>query len=484
MGSFQIEKQECKALDGTIILHDIELDIKTGTFALVCGKTGSGKTSLLKMIKKIAGDKAGYVMQDPNSQIVNEKVCDELAFGLTANNIDEKIMSRRIAETASYFGISKWLNRDTATLSGGEKQILNIASAMVKRPEILILDEPVSMLDPVMADKVIDIVKRLNSDYGITVIITEHNPDRLFAMADMVIAIKDKRITYDTKHNMASKMGKDKDLCDLLPAPARIWSTINPVPLSLKDGISLAGMNEKYRTKLNDDETQGDNEVILDVHKLVFSYKKNDRKVLNELTFNVRKGEIYSLLGENGSGKTTTASIIAGILSPYSGYVKIFGKKVRTPGTNCKMLFQDVTCHFVTDDAGPNYNHCHPYDLSGGEKQMLALDILLEKETPLLILDEPAKGLDIDLKCALIKRLKKLAYNKTAILIITHDVEFAADVSDRMALLFDGRVTYEASPKEFCSSNMFYTTCTSKMFENVNKGAYTVRLAKKIVGDN
>ncbi len=376
-----------------------KIKIGAGELVYVCGPTGGGKTTLLKRMRGLLGDRAGLVMQNPDSQIVNDRVYDELAFGLANQGKSGDEVRRRIAETAGYFGISRWINRDTASLSGGEKQLLAIASVMAMSPDVLLLDEPTAMLDPVTSDRVIDLVRRMNREYGITVVMAEHRPERLFSDADRIIWVD------------------GEELCD-----------------------------------------------ILKIKNLTFGYVRNLPPVLSGVDLTVKSGEIFALCGENGSGKTTLALLAAGALKPYSGSVKIDGHRVKTAGQDSAMLFQDVTCHFTSDEGVGRFAGRHPYDLSGGEQQLLALEIVLAKKPKLLILDEPTKGLDASEKERFALRLSELKESGMAILLVTHDIEFAADSADKMALLFAGELAFTGTPKEFCGGNIFYTTAKARIY--------------------
>lgn len=447
-----------------------KINIGAGELVYVCGPTGGGKTTLLKRIQKLMGSRAGLVMQNPDSQIVNDRVYDELAFGLANQGKSRDEVRRRIAETAGYFGISRWIDRDTASLSGGEKQLLAIASVMAMAPEVLLLDEPTAMLDPVMADRVIDLVRSMNRELGITVIIAEHRPDRLFADANLIIWVDGENISSGSPADMAAYLAENAERRAFLPAAAKIFADRNPIPLTVREAKQIyaetgqkaeaAGAYEAVASAAVTPEAED----ILVIKNLTFGYDRNLPPVLSGVELTVKSGEIFCLCGENGSGKTTLAQLAAGALKPYSGSVKIDGQRVKKAGQDSAMLFQDVTCHFISDEGTGRFAGRHPYDLSGGEQQLLALELVLAKKPKLLILDEPTKGLDASEKERFALRLSELKESGMAILLVTHDIEFAAESADRMALLFAGELAFTGSPEEFCGGNIFYTTARARIY--------------------
>ncbi|MCM1308834.1 MAG: energy-coupling factor ABC transporter ATP-binding protein, partial [Butyrivibrio sp.] len=384
-----------------------KINIAAGELAYVCGPTGGGKTTLLKRIRELMGSRAGLVMQNPDSQIVNDRVYDELAFGLANQGRSGDEVRRRIAETAGYFGISKWITRSTASLSGGEKQLLAIASVMAMAPEALLLDESTAMLDPVAADRVTALVRDMNRELGITVVLAEHRPDRLFADADKVIWVDGENIRCLPPREMALYLAGDEKRAMFLPQTARIFADENPVPLTLGEAKRLYAAKGAgdLRQRASRAQNASDAPDMLELKRVCFSYAKEQPPVLSEFSLTVKKGEILSLCGENGSGKSTLAYLAAGSLKPYSGSVKIDGRRVKRAGQDSAMLFQDVTCHFTEDEGTGRFSGRHPYDLSGGEQQLLALEAVLAKNPKLLILDEPTKGLDAVEKERLARRL-------------------------------------------------------------------------------
>lgn len=466
MENIQLKGIKCAYGDRTI-LDNVNISIDEGMFVLVCGPTGSGKSTLLKHLKKQLGDRAAFVSQNPDNGIVCDRVYAELEFNLKQLGVEEHLIKARVAECAGYFGISRWLQREVSTLSGGEKQILNIASAMTVGPEILLLDEPTAMLDPVMTDRIIDMLLKLNREYGITIVISEHKPESLYGNADRVIYVSDRTAVGMDRDDMAKRLIKDERTRGFLPTAARLLGNEDYIPYTVaqakqllsKKSIELSGMEKETKeqpavreaacTGAVDKKALRAAEEVLSLRDVYFAYEKT-QPVLKGISFDVKAGEVVTLMGENGCGKSSAALVAAGAKRPYSGKVK---------RESCAMLFQDVLLHFTKD----SYDGRHPYDLSAGERQKLALSLVLGRKPRLLILDEPSKGLDPWEKKSFMKEIMALSDEGIGILIITHDIELAYEYSDRIMLMHDGVIAEEGAPEEFCRDNLFYTPPIKKI---------------------
>jgi len=510
------------ACENAAVKH-VSFSLESGDFAVLCGATGSGKSTLLRLLKNELtpnGSKTGeiflegkelscydpseigFVMQRPDEQIVTDRVYSELAFGLENMGLPQNVIARRVAEMACYFGIEDWYERDVSTLSGGQKQLLNLASVMVMNPRLLILDEPTSQLDPIATADFIGTLKRLNRDFSLPIIIAEHRLEDLIPLCDKLLVMQAGELIHakDARSILAKLDAKDA-LCAFMPTAVRLHRALEhdgACPLSLRDGRSFVEKHYKNDCRaLPLTPYRHSEKKALVLKDVCFRYERNLPDVLRALNLTVYENEIFCMLGGNGSGKTTALSCAAGIRKIYSGQIRIFEKKLKeyTGGTlyqNCLTLLpQDVQSVFLcntvreelTDakaeltelpfDLSPLLD-THPYDLSGGEQQLVALAKVLAQKPRLLLMDEPTKGLDAQKKLLLIQILQKLKAEGVTLLIVTHDVEFAAACADRCALFFRGDIVSTAPPREFFAENSFYTTAASRMTKGYFDGAVTV----------
>ncbi|MBR4626273.1 MAG: energy-coupling factor ABC transporter ATP-binding protein [Ruminococcus sp.] len=501
-------------------LRNASLRLERGELAVLCGATGSGKSTLLRMLKRelipngemsgrvmfcgsplgelSARDSAsriGFVMQRPEQQIVTDKVWHELAFGLENLGVPQEEIARRTAEIASYFGIISWYGSDTAELSGGQKQLLNLAAVLVMQPELLILDEPTAQLDPIAASEFISTLRKLNQELGITILLAEHRLEEAVPLCDRLIVMENGGITANgsPREVIASLRERPELLCGM-PAASRLYAALDSggeCPLTVREGKEYiaAGFRNEIRS-LPAAEKSSATETALEFRDVFFRYERQSPDVLSGLSLKIMKGELFCILGGNGSGKTTALSAAAGILRPYCGDIRIFGKKQkeyrnRSLYREClAMLPQDVQTVFLRntvreelDEAGADaaalpydLSHLmdkHPYDLSGGEQQLTALAKVLAAKPKLLLLDEPTKGMDAATKQGIINVLKKLRDSGITVVAVTHDVEFAAVCADRCAMFFGGQIVSTGTPEDFFTANTFYTTAASRMARGI-----------------
>ena len=509
------------------VLKDVSLTVHSGEFAVLCGATGSGKSTLLRLLKreiapvgektgricyqhtpveelsaKDSACKIGFVMQNPEQQIVTDKVWHELAFGLENQNLPQDVIARRTAEMASYFGIEHWYEKSVSELSGGQKQLLNLAAVMVMNPEILILDEPTAQLDPIAASDFIATLKKLNDDFGLTVLIVEHRLEELIPICDRLIVLKNGCVLHDgDPRTVVAGLEETSELLRAMPSAARLYHALGAsgeCPLTVREGRKFLERHFDNRVRaLPRDEVRTKTNPALDFENVYFRYGRELSDVLCGLTLTVYENEIFCILGGNGSGKTTSLSVAAGLCRPYGGRVKVFGKKLqdyKNQSLYCgclSLLPQDVQTVFLKNtvreelsDAGAEADALpfdlsalldkHPYDLSGGEQQLVALAKVLATKPRLLLMDEPTKGLDADKKAAIISILKRLKGEGITVVIVTHDVEFCAQCADRCALFFRGNIVSHGAPDAFFSENTFYTTAASRMSKGYYERAVTV----------
>ena len=517
-----------KSLDG------VNLTIEKGEYIVLCGKSGSGKTTLLRQLKSVlaphgrkSGEilfngipiekvsqreqsaKIGYVMQNPDDQIVTDKVWHELAFGLESLGCDQKTMRARVAEMACYFGIQDWFHRDVANLSGGQKQLLNLASIMAMQPEVLILDEPTSQLDPIAASDFLNTVRKINMELGTTVIITEHRLEDVFPCADRAIVMDGgKVIADDTPRKIGKLLYEQKDdMFAAMPTPVRVFygaAGEGDCPLTVREGRSRLsrGYSEPKVNALPAGELADEIEKpALSLKELWFRYEKDSPDVLRGVSAEVPRGTLYAIVGGNGAGKSTTLKAVCGICRPYRGKVKVFGKPLEKYkaselfGGCLAMLPQDPKSLFVKKTLREDLEEMtgdkekiakiaevceieslldsHPYDLSGGEQQRSALAKVLLTEPKLLLLDEPTKGIDSFFKEKLAEILCRLKEQGITILMVSHDVEFCARYADMVSMFFDGQILTTDTPRRFFGNNSFYTTAANRMSRHIFSMAVT-----------
>ncbi|MDR3214726.1 MAG: ATP-binding cassette domain-containing protein [Bacilli bacterium] len=519
-------------------LNNINLSINEGDFVLICGESGCGKTTLLKQLKKElvpygiqegnvyyqnkpikdmslkeSATSIGYVMQSPDNQIVTDKVWHELAFGLENIGENPNIIRRRVAEMANFFGISYLFREDCDSLSGGQKQLLNLASTMLLQPNVLILDEPTSQLDPIVAVEFIDNLKKLNDEFSITIIIVEHRLEDVFKVANKVIVMDHGSIIAEANPDQIARkiqaINENHPFLKALPTPMKITLKLNlseQLPLSIKEGRLLLKeyfKDAKNKVFINEEVTINKKELIK-MKNVYFRYRKDDDDILRGLNLKIYESEIYCLLGSNGAGKTTTINNIAGILHPYRGKVivndiDINKKNNKLPTYFIGYLPQNPTLLFAKDTVNedlkqdfkrklkdnPNVendlntlinefkiNHLleqHPYDLSGGEQQKVALIKILINKPKIIILDEPTKGLDAYAKQKFATLLNQLIAKNITIIIVSHDIEFCSQYGSRCAMLFDGEIISEDYARSFFKDNNFYTTAAAKLTRNIFK---------------
>lgn len=555
------------------VLEHVNLNIKEGTLNVIMGRSGCGKSTLLRQLKSVlapAGEKEGeilyrniplrdtdhrtqsqeigFVMQNPDNQIVTDKVWHELAFGLESLGYDNATIRLRVAEMASYFGIQKWFYKNVSELSGGQKQLLNLASVMAMHPSLLILDEPTSQLDPIAASDFLETVKKINRDIGTTVLLTEHRlqdiipyADRVFVMDDGTLFLEGKPREIGTKlkeqhHGMFLSMpvpmqiyaGTDSALtCPLTVSEGRQWIREYIEEKGIKkEKIQQANQRLEKQGEKNENETAGffghlkrqkeNTPPAIQMKDVWFRYEKDSPDVIQDLSLEVKKGEFYALVGGNGTGKSTTLSLLGRVHQPYSGRIYLDGKDLRSFSDRklyCgylgvmpqnpqsiflkKTVLEDLYSVIGGKKEKPSNEYPismkkekaiegivslthlegllerHPYDLSGGEQQRLALAKVLLLRPKILLMDEPTKGMDAEYKEELGSILKKLQSHGMTIFMISHDVEFVAEYADTTGLFFEGNIVTSKKTRDFFAGNNFYTTAANRMARGLFPEAVT-----------
>ena len=487
------------------VLKDLSFKLETGEFAVLTGRTGSGKTTLLKLIKrkslrtgKLRGiiydgtpldqidtrratEEIGYVFQNPENQIVTDNVASELAFGLENLGLPAELIRRRVAETARFFGIDRWFFRKTGELSGGEKQVLCLASVIAMRPRLLLLDEPMTRLDPAAREQFLTLLKKVNAELGITVLLVEHQLEDVLGMADRMLILSGGRIIVDgTPREAAELSGRMGNVPSCRSALFRATDGDRACPLTVRKAGNICTGSEPSSIRAGGGPLPG-RKMWSRLKICGFDIVVMMRTCCGDSLFH-REREIVTVLGGTGSGKTTLLKIIAGIYRPYQGKVNANARTALLP-QNPENLFLGPTVGVVLDDAGRAWARelgaeallaRNFYDLSGGEKQKAGLLRILATGAGVLLLDEPTKGLDEREKEELAPILKRLRDSGAAIVIVSHDVEFAATVSDRCALLFAGEIVTAGTPRAFFSGNSFYTTASARIANGHYRGVVTV----------
>ena len=524
-------------------IDNINFSINSSEFILICGQSGCGKTTLLKLLKKeltpkgeISGsifyknqtlseldnrtsaEQIGFVMQNPESQVVMHKVSYELAFGAENIGLPKDVICRRMAEMVNFFGLNDIFDSEISSLSGGQKQLVNLASIMIMHPNVIILDEPTSQLDPIASKDFISVLRRINTELGITIIIVEHNLEDVMPISDKVIVIDNgKVIANDTPRNICAALkniNENHPMLKALPTPTKIYASLNNnkdilCPITVKEGKDFLEKNYKSDIKeLPINKPSHSNNIAVELSNIWYRYERNSKDILKDVNLKVYKGEVFSLLGGNGAGKTTLMSVISGINKAYRGKILINGKKIKDYKKNSLYLHniaylpQSLQTVFIEDNVRKDFDEVcklmkydkdakekiilsvseklgithlldkNPYDLSGGEQQKCAIAKMLLLQPKILLMDEPSKAMDSFAKESLSEIIKMLkSDDEMTIIIVTHDIDFACECSDRVGLFFDGNIVSYNTPNKFFTENTFYTTSANRMARNIYPSA-------------
>ena len=506
------------------VLQEVSFSVEEGEFVVLCGASGCGKTTLLRHILKSqipVGVGAGtmryrgesietmddvkactsiaYVGQDPENGIVTERVWQELAFGLESLGLPAGEIRSRTGEMAEYFGISRLFRKETAHLSGGQKQLLNLAAAMVMQPELLVLDEPTSQLDPIGAERFIDTLLKLHRDFGVTIFLCEQRLEQVLAYADKVLVMEQGSL-QSCKPRECGKYLYDMQsaVFPAVPVANRValqWHkrkglSEDRLPLTIREGRQWLGRKVEMLSQIHHLHKEKERKrtdrtaVVLEAKKVEFAYEK-DRTILEDFELRLQPGMCYSILGGNGSGKSTALKLLSGIYEPRKGSCYATGKVCYLP-QNAKAVFSELTVEeelfaflcarnveekqaqeeteqMLTFMELQKVRFQHPYDLSGGQAQRLAIAKALLCKPEVLLLDEPTKGLDASFKDKLGKQLRVLCKQGLGVVLVSHDLEFCAQYATHCGLLFDGRIISEGETKEFFEQQYFYVPAATRM---------------------
>lgn len=576
-------------------LTDLNFSLKQGEFLVVCGKSGCGKSTLLRHFKtamapygerrgeilfegreldtvsvREQGARIGYVLQSPDNQLVTDKVWHELAFGLENLGYETGTIRLRVAEMASFFGIQTWFEKNVEELSGGQKQLLNLAAVMAMQPDLLVLDEPTSQLDPLAAGDFLATLRKINAELGTTILLIEHRLEEVLAYADRVLVMENGGILALDAPEKLPVFIRENDMFQAMPVPMRIFEELSgegDSPVTVREGrewleewieekkrlgngyenqtevfgkqpdtqkfgaVAIRENNRKSADTQLDAQKSETVEIqekgrkpslfglfsqksakgsegqqpqtVLEARDVWFRYEKELPDVVRDLNLKVQKGELYCLLGGNGTGKSTTLRLLGRIRKPYRGKLFLNGKELGTYrenelyGSLLGILPQNPQSLFVKDTVEKDLREMsgdterlhdviekteighllgsHPYDLSGGEQQRAALAKVLLLDPKIILLDEPTKGLDGFYKKKLAQILKGLTAEGKTILMVSHDIEFCAEYGDTCALFFHGSVVTSAPAREFFAGNSFYTTAANRMARKWYPDAVTAK---------
>ena len=437
------------------VLERVSLEVPRGAFALLTGGTGSGKTTLLRLAKpevspagelsgtvevlgsdvramsaQTSAQLVGFVLQSPDNQIVCDTVWHEMAFGLENLGLSQGEMRRRVAETCYFFGMEPLLHRRCDELSGGQRQMLALAATLAMHPGLLLLDEPTSMLDPVAEKAFLSLLFRANRELGISVVVATHSPWTMAEYATCAFRVGDGRV----------------------------------------DELPLEGLRRAPRLDvLARRELSSGGRDVISVDDAWFRYDRDADWVLRGCDLSVSEGEVRALMGGNGSGKSTLLSLVAGVERPQRGRARgtlAHRQAILPQGPKTLLACQSVSEELMEWSGTAGYGEKnveavmarlglaglgarHPYDLSGGQQQLLALAKLMLTRPRLLLLDEPTKGLDLEMRREVARMVGECRDEGVTVVIASHDVAFLAEVADRTSLLFDGAVTLTGETDEF-----------------------------------
>ena len=500
-------------------LKSVSFSLEKGDFCVLCGATGSGKSTLLRCLKREIAPKGtlsgqifyqdqllsalsdresacriGFVSQRPQQQLVTDKVWHELAFGLENMGLPQAVIRRRVAETACFFGIEDWFDRSVDTRSGGPPQLRCLAAVMVMQPDILLLDEPTAQLDPIAAGNFLSTLQRLNRELSLTILLIEHRLEEAIPLANKLLAMDNGRLIVSGDTHWAVRLLRTHPvLSKAMPAAARVAASwqLPDCPLTVQEGRRmLESQPLRADIPVFGGESPQNADIALEMRDVFFRYDRASQDVLRGLSLTVHTGEIFCLLGGNGSGKSTALACAAKLLHPYAGSISVFGKKLKAyTGQSLyreclALLPQDVQTLFLCNTVSEELQSIHadtahfpmdftpllsrhPYDLSGGEQQALALCKALATHPRLLLLDEPTKGLDAWARERMVALLQALRAQGMTVLCVTHDVAFAAACADRCALFFRGEVVSCAEPHAFFAGNHYYTTAANRIARGI-----------------
>ena len=523
-------------------LRDVNLEVGDGEFVLITGPSGGGKSSLCRCLNgliphfyggKIGGKvevqglnvmrhstkelatRVGMIFQDPENQLVAADVERQIAFGLENLASPRDLIARRMEESLDTLGIADLRRRPVQELSGGEKQKIVIASVLALHPDILVLDEPTSELDPKGAEEVLGTIERLNDELGITVILIEHRLDRVVHLVDRLVILHEGRVAVDGTPRQVLADEKITRIGVGIPPIIRLVQgmrsggiNMDKTPLTVKEGRSMLEtvFQNAKRATLRETKTLNGNP-IMNMDRLWYAYS-NGVTALKNISLTIREGEFVAVMGRNASGKTTLVKHINGLLKPTKGTVNVAGIDTREAtiaelAREVGFVFQNPNDHLFADTVEEEiaftlknlgfkgaeialriheilerfnlvpHRHQYPRALSGGEKQRVALASVIAARPRILILDEPTRGMEYKLKNELMGFLDEYRNQGNAVVLVTHDVETVAEHADRVILLSEGKVVVDNIKREVLSKALLFSPQINRLVQAFEK--YGVR---------
>jgi energy-coupling factor transport system ATP-binding protein len=501
--SYSYPELDAPALDG------VSFELQPGEFCLLAGLSGQGKSTLLRAACGLVphfhggsfagrvtlaglstrehgparlGAHAGALFQDPETQLVTSSVRAELSLALESRGHLPGAVARGVEEVALALGIDHLLDRTTYDLSGGEKQRVALGAALAGRPPLILLDEPTSQLDPVAGDELLGLLRRLNQEWETTILLAEHRLERCLAAADRVISMEGGRVAHDG--DPRSFLSWAAVRAPALQTPgARLFSLagLGSVPVGVREArASLRARGllpapaqaplERRRRRRRRERNAGQALSMRGVwHEL-----RDGPSILRGVTLSLRPGESVALMGRNGAGKSTLLRHAAGLLEPTRGRVERAGRVallLQNPGDYLihERVSAETSAPALAAAGLDALAERNPRDLSGGERQRLALAIVAGEDGPgqapavVVALDEPTRGMDREAKAELARDLRRRAHGGLAVIVATHDPEFAASCADRVVLLADGRVIADGDARELLAGGWYFATETARI---------------------
>ncbi len=509
-----------------LALSEVSFTVSDGDFVIVAGPSGAGKSTLLRSLNGLvphftggtisgrvivdgldpiaAGPQrmcrhVGFVFQDPESQFVMDRVEDEIAFALENAAMAPQEMQGRVVEVLDLLDLTALRGRSLATLSGGEKQRVSIAAALALRPRVLVLDEPTSQLDPESAEDVLTAVARLNTERGLTIVLAEHRLERVLSFAN--------RMIYVPGGGKGAITGSPRDVVgaiELAPPISRLGKALgwSPLPLTLEEGKAFAG-GRVFDITAGAPRTGTLPVPYLTAESLDVTYASRGNgggtKVVSGASLRLARGEVTVLMGRNGAGKSTLLKSLVGLVRPQRGQVRLGGRDITTapvaeicrdiaylPQDPNALLFADTVMeelqvtlrnHGIAPSDAPvpaaallaelglaDKADAYPRDLSVGERQRVALAAMMVTRPGVVLLDEPTRGLDYEAKGRLAGLIRQWRDAGLAILLVTHDVELAAAVADRVLMMVDGKIEARGDPHDVLTSARGFAPQIAQLF--------------------